>query len=162
VSFVLEGFSVTSIDLFYRGWANFSITMTVPKETIAQQYKVGLNISGIEKTVIRYVIVNVNQTYNLKVLPYPYNPFAENPQKTEGSLDPGRIVPFMVEVQNKANGPDRMNISIEGLDDKWGAWFGAVANTPDYTRNVKYIDFDEELTISNLGADINYLPTLPQ
>jgi uncharacterized membrane protein len=158
VSFVLEGFSVTSIDLYYRNWANFSITMTVPKETIAQQYKVGINISGIEKTVIKYIIVNVNQTYNLKVLPYPYNPHSENPQKTEGSLDPGRIIPFMVEVQNKANGPDRMNISIEGLDDKWSAWFGAVANTPDYTRNVKYIDFDEELTISNLGADINYLP----
>jgi hypothetical protein len=158
VSFILQGFSVSSIDLYYRGWANFSVTMTVPANTIAQEYKVGLNISGVEKTVIKYITVNVNQTYNLKVLPYPYDAKAENPQKTEGELDPGRIVPFMVEVQNMANGPDRVNISIEGLDDKWGAWFGAVANTPDYTRNIKYIDFDEELTISNLGADINYLP----
>jgi hypothetical protein len=158
VSFVLQGFTVTSIDLYYRGWANFSITMTVPENTIAQQYKVGINISGVEKTEIRYIIVDVNQTYDMKVLPYPYNPNTENPQKTEGSLDPGRIIPFMVEIQNNANGPDRVNISVEGLDDNWDAYFGAVANTPDYTRNVKYVDFDEEMTVSNLGADINYLP----
>jgi uncharacterized membrane protein len=158
VSFVLQGFTVSSIDLYYKGWANFSITMTVPANTIAQQYKVGINISGIEKTIIRYLVVDVNQTYNMKVFPYPYQANSENPQKTEGSLDPGRIIPFMVEVQNNANGPDRVNISIEGLDDNWNAWFGAVANTPDYTRNVKYVDFDEEMTISNLGADINYLP----
>lgn len=100
----------------------------------------------------------MNQTYDLYVHPYPYDPDSENPQRMEGTLDPGRIVPFMVEVSNNANGPDMVNISIEGLDDKWSAWFGAVANTPDYTRNVRYTNFDEVMTVSNQGADINYLP----
>jgi uncharacterized membrane protein len=158
VSFMLQGFRVTSIDLYYRGWANFSVVMKIPSDTIANQYKVGLNFSDLEKTVIKYIKIKVNQTFDLRVHPYPYDKFAENPQKTEGYLDPGRIVPFLVEVQNKANGPDLVNLSLEGLDDNWAGWFGAVANTPDFTRNVKYIDYDEMVIISNMGADINYLP----
>jgi hypothetical protein len=158
VSFVLQGFKVSSMDLYYKGWANFSITMTIPKNSLAGSYQVGVNISGVDKTEIRYITVIVNQTYNMRVVPYPYDANKENSQKTEGSLDPGRIVPFMVEVKNDANGPDIVNLTIEGIDDDWDAWFGAVANTPDYTRNVKYIDFDIPMTVSNLGADINYLP----
>jgi subtilase family serine protease len=122
---------------------------------------VGLNISGIDNTVIKYVEVKVNQTYNMKVLPFPYDPHSADPSYTEGTMDPGRIVPFMVEVRNEANGPDTVNLTIEGMGsggDNWNAWFAAVSNTPDYTRNTKYIDFDEKLTVSNYGSDINYLP----
>jgi hypothetical protein len=158
VSFMLEGFTVTSVDLYYRGWANFSVVMIVPKDTIANKYMVGLNFSDLEHTVIKYITINVNQTYDVRVHPYPYDKTAENPQSIEGYLDPGRIVPFLVEVQNRANGPDLVNLTLEGLDDKWDGWFGAIANTPDFTRNVKYIDFDELMPISNLGADVNYLP----
>jgi hypothetical protein len=152
LTFLQDGFAITSLDLFYLGWANFTMSLDIPLTTLADSYNVGINVSGLgEPRAPEYLKVIVNQTYDLKVLTYPG--FGNVSTK---SMFPMQTATFLFEVRNDANGPDTVILEIQDVPTGWYAYFGAVANTPDYTNNVQHVDFALPMNVTNIGPDVIY------
>jgi hypothetical protein len=53
---------------------------------------------------------------------------------------------------------DPVKDQMELLYDGWGGKFVAVANTPDFTTNIRTFDFREPIPISNMVPDVYYTP----
>jgi hypothetical protein len=135
----------------------------IPENTRTGSYTVGVNISGEGSFKIVYMKVFVNQTFDLRMR-------AENGlNDLDTDIQPNQVKPFLVMVSNYGNGEeviilrlgrlyDPVRDSMDPLQDEWDGQFVAVSNTPDFTTNIRPIDFGKEITISNVGADVYYIP----
>jgi hypothetical protein len=135
----------------------------VPEDTRTGSYIVGVNLTGEGSSKVVYVRGFVKQTYDLRV------ETLEETNVMTTQIQPDQEKPFVLKVGNYGNGLERINLRLgkrydpvrdqmEVLYDGWEGKFVAVANTPDFTTNIRPFDFTKEIPISNLVADVYYTP----
>jgi hypothetical protein len=160
----LEGFLKYSFTLDYD--VNNMIIearLKIPDNTRTGDYIVGVNLSGQGSSKVVYVKVHVNQTFDLRVTT------VDNVNNLYANIRPDQEKPFIIKVANLGNGLERVVLrlgsqydevrdSMDILHDAWEGKFVAVANTPDFTTNIRPYDFRDPIPISNLMADVYYTP----
>jgi archaellum component FlaG (FlaF/FlaG flagellin family) len=158
-----EGFQKYTFTLDWKTNIFIHGRIKVPEDTRTGQYVVGVNLTGQGSSKVVFVKVFVNQTYDLRVTTIE----GENELSTQ--IRPDQEKPFVLQVGNYGNGLERVTLrlgkeydevrdSMEVLYDGWEGKFVAVANTPDFTTNIRPFDFREPIPISNLVADVYYTP----
>jgi uncharacterized membrane protein len=158
-----EGFQKYEIDLDFEENVFLLGRIKVPQDTRTGQYTIGINISGEGCFSLIWFHVCVNQTYDIRI------------RTEEGSTDsavdiqPGQEKPFVVMVTNQGNGLETISIKLgRGYDpvrdindpllDEWEGEFVAISNTPDFTTNIKYADLRTPILVTDVGADVYYIP----
>jgi uncharacterized repeat protein (TIGR01451 family) len=158
-----EGFQKYEVTLDYDTNIYLIGRLKVPEDTRTGPYVVGVNLTGEGSSLVVYVKVHVNQTYDLRVTSL------ENDNNITANIRPDQEKPFVIKVANKGNGLemitmrlgaqyDHTNDAMDVLYDGWEGKFVAVANTPDFTTNIRPYDFTKEIVISNLQSDVYYTP----
>ncbi len=159
-----EGYQKYEIPLDFE--SNIFITgrIKIPEDTRTDRYVVGINLTGEGSNKLVYVVINVNQTFDLRVT----NEEGEN--IIEGvNLQPNLEKPFIVKVANYGNGLEEIVLKVGqeydpitdammSLYDGWEGKFVAVANTPDFTQNIRTYNFHDPIPVSNIGLDLYYTP----
>jgi uncharacterized membrane protein len=158
-----EGFQKYEVTLDYDTNIYLIGRLKIPEDTRTGPYVVGVNLTGEGSSLVVYVKVYVNQTFDLRVTSN------ENDNNITTNIRPDQEKPFIIKVANKGNGLetitmrlgaqyDHTNDAMDVLYDGWEGKFVAVANTPDFTTNIRPYDFREPIVISNLQSDVYYTP----
>ncbi|MFO8052208.1 MAG: CARDB domain-containing protein [Thermoplasmatota archaeon] len=158
-----EGFQKYEVPIDYDENIFLQGRIKVPEGTRTGPYVVGVNLTGQGSSSIVYVRVNVNQTFDLRVKTI------DGDNNMTADIRPDQEIPFVIKVSNLGNGLetislklgaryDHTNDAMDVLYDGWEGKFVAVANTPDFTTNVRPYDFREPIVISNLRSDVYYTP----
>jgi hypothetical protein len=158
-----EGFQKYEIDLDYQANVFLLGRIKVPDDTRTGRYTVGVNVSGEGSYKIIYMHVFVNQTYDLRIRT------EEGKTDLSSDIQPNQEKPFVVMVSNYGNGFETITIRLgraydpvrdinDPLLDEWEGKFVAISNTPDFTTNIKYADFKKPVSVSQVGADVYYIP----
>jgi hypothetical protein len=158
-----EGFQKYTVPLDYNSNIFLLGRLKIPEDTRTGPYVVGVNLTGEGSSKVIYVKVYVNQTYDLRVTSL------DNDNNITTNIQPDQEKPFVIKVANKGNGLetvtlrlgstyDHTNDQMGVLYDGWEGKFVAVANTPDFTVNIRPYDFRESIVISNLQSDVYYTP----
>jgi len=159
----LEGYQKYDFILDWKANIFINGRIKVPEDTRTGRYTVGVNLTGGGSSKVVYVKVDVNQTYDIRVKTL------DGTNVLYDQIRPDQEKPFILEVSNFGNGLERINVrlgklydpirdSMDVLYDGWEGKFVAVANTPDFTTNIRPYDFREPIPISNLVADVYYTP----
>jgi uncharacterized repeat protein (TIGR01451 family) len=158
-----EGFQKYEVTLDHEANIYLSGRIKIPDDTRTGLYVVGVNLTGEGSSLVVYLKVFVNQTFDLRVTSI------DNDRNITANIRPDQEKPFIVKVANKGNGIetitmrlgaefDHTNDAMSVLYDGWEGKFVAVANTPDFTTNIRPFDFREPMVISNLVSDVYYTP----
>jgi uncharacterized membrane protein len=158
-----EGFQKYEVTLDHEANIYLSGRIKIPEDTRTGMYVVGVNLTGEGSSLVIYLKVFVNQTFDLRVTSI------DNDHNITANIRPDQEKPFIVKVANKGNGLetitmrlgaefDHTNDAMSVLYDGWEGKFVAVANTPDFTTNIRPYDFREPMVISNLVSDVYYTP----
>jgi uncharacterized membrane protein len=159
----VDGFQKYELVLEYKANIFLQGRIKVPENWRTGWYTVGVNISGQGSFKVVYLKVFVNQTFDLRL--------RTEDGKTDLATDiqPNQEKPFVVVVSNHGNGVETVTLrlgtkydevrdTMDSLADDWEGKFVAVSNTPDFTTNIRPIDFRAPVGISNIGADVYYIP----
>jgi len=158
-----EGFQKYEVPIDYNSNIFLMGRLKVPENTRTGPYVVGVNLTGQGSSRVIYIKVYVNQTFDLHVTS------SENENNITTNIRPDQEKPFIIKVANKGNGfetitlrlgatYDHTNDQMAVLYDGWEGKFVAVANTPDFTTNIRPYDFREPIVVSNLQSDVYYTP----
>jgi uncharacterized membrane protein len=159
----LEGYQKYEFTMDWKSSIFINGRIKVPEDTRTGQYVVGVNLTGEGSSKVVYVKVYVNQTYDLQVKTL------DDTNVMTTQIQPDQEKPFVLQVGNYGNGLERVTLRLgkqydpvrdqmEVLYDGWEGKFVAIANTPDFTTNIRPFDFTKEIPISNLVADVYYTP----
>jgi len=159
-----EGYQKYEVPLEYKATYFLLGRIKVPEDTRTQRYVVGVNLTGGGSTKVVYIAIFVNQTFDLRVTSEEEYNMVE-----EVYLQPNQEKPFIIKVANYGNGRENVVLKLgqdydpetdamTGLYQGWEGKFVAVANTPDFTQNIRPYDFREIIPVSNIGADVYYTP----
>jgi hypothetical protein len=160
-----EGFQKYEVAIDYEENIFLLGRIKVPEDTRTGPYVVGVNLTGEGSSKVVYVKVWVNQTFDLQVTTN------DGDNNMTANIRPDQEMPFVIKVANYGNGLekitlrlgaryDQTNDAMDVLHDGWEGKFVAVANTPDFTTNIRPYDFRDPdgIVISNLQADVYYTP----
>ncbi len=159
----LEGYQKYEFTMDWKSNIFINGRIKVPENTRTGWYVVGVNLTGEGSSKVVYVKVYVNQTYDLQV------ETLDDTNVMTAQIQPDQEKPFVLRVGNYGNGLERVTLRLgkqydpvrdqmEVLYDGWEGKFVAIANTPDFTTNIRPFDFTNEIPISNLVADVYYTP----
>jgi hypothetical protein len=159
----LEGYQKYEFTMDWKSNIFINGRIKVPENTRTGWYVVGVNLTGEGSSKVVYVKVYVNQTYDLQV------ETLDDTNVMTAQIQPDQEKPFVIRVGNYGNGLERVTLRLgkqydpvrdqmEVLYDGWEGKFVAIANTPDFTTNIRPFDFTNEIPISNLVADVYYTP----
>ena len=158
-----EGFQKYEISLDYQANVFLLGRIRIPFDTRTNWYTVGLNISGEGSFKVIYMRVFVNQTFDLRIRT------EDGRTDLRTDIQPKQEKPFVAMISNFGNGQEVVTVRLgrqydpvreqmEVLQDEWEGRFVAVSNTPDFTTNIRPTDFRSPFVISNVGADVYYIP----
>ncbi|MGA1866486.1 MAG: CARDB domain-containing protein [Thermoplasmatota archaeon] len=158
-----EGFQKYDVTIDFEELIYLYGRIKVPENTRTGLYPVGVNLSGEGSSLVVYVKVFVNQTFDLRVTSI------DDDHNISANIRPDQEKPFVIKVSNKGNGLetvtmrlgaqyDHTNDAMGVLYDGWEGKFVAVANTPDFTTNILPYDFREPIVIRNTEWDTYYTP----
>lgn len=158
-----EGFQKYEVDIDYQENIFLLGRLKVPEDTRTGPYVVGVNLTGEGSSRLIYIKVKVNQTFDLRVKTL------EGEDNMTSNIRPDQEMPYVIRVSNLGNGLETVNLKLgarydhtndamDPLYDGWEGKFVAVANTPDFTTNIRPYDFRDPIVISNLQADVYYTP----
>jgi len=159
----VEGYQKYELLLDFDTSMTIKGLLKIPFNTRTGRYDVALNLTGIGSSKIVFLKVFVNQTYDLQVRSL------SGSNNLTSQIRPDQERAFTITVSNFGNGPERVALKLgakfdpvkdqmELLYDGWGGKFVAVANTNDFTTNIRTFDFREPVPISNMVPDVYYTP----
>ncbi len=159
----LEGYQKYDFTLDWKSNIFIDGRIKIPVDTRTGWYVVGVNLTGGGSSKVVYVKVFVNQTYDLQVKTL------DDKNNLTTQIRPDQEKPFVLRVSNFGNGIEIVTVrlgkqydpvrdTMDVLYDGWEGKFVAIANTPDFTTNIRPFDFREPIPISNLIADVYYTP----
>ncbi|MCK5562382.1 MAG: hypothetical protein KAJ51_17410, partial [Thermoplasmata archaeon] len=138
---------------------NITVTLKlkIPKSELVGSYETVLNITDKRWTTLCTFETKVNQTYDLSLSVFNEGASSYTRSLVE-SISPGWERSYVFKVENHGNGPETVELQINGLDrinitGRQG-YFHAVAKTRIYTTNVETQNFTEIIDASTLPKDL--------
>lgn len=134
-----------------------TLRLNIPFYELTGSYTTSINVSARDNYQFIYFETFVNQTYDLSLSVFDEN---ENSYKRTliNSISPGWELSYVFKVENQGNGPETIELQLNGLDRNnvtgWQGYFHAVAKTRIYTTNVEKQNFTEIIDASTLPKDL--------
>ena len=153
-----EYYNSIEVLLGWRENITIPVRFTVPKDELAGTYITAFNITVRENTVLLNAETIVNHTFDLSVLGYN-DDSNELVSVLSTDISPGWTESFLVQVKNKGNAPETVELELIGSgsdNDEWSGYFSNVANSLTYTTNIQSHDFQSIIDMLYKPADIAY------
>ncbi len=154
-----EYFNSVQSPLNYQENITIPVRFTIPVEELAGTFTSVINVTGRGNTVLLKLETVIEHTYDLSVLGFDDETDIFTSTLSR-SVSPGWVISFLLEVTNKGNAPETIELELTGLEQEEGEWsgyFSDVSNTRIYTTNIQNKDFSKVIDMLYQPDDLAYL-----